>query len=111
MAMNQASIADILDLAVRLGADPIRVAEVLRRGSASSTALTLLPLNSAVNLDAPEITSPLGYLILDMELFRTAMTEAGIDADSIAARGLSGANRLLDVLRTLNPRPKQQFPS
>jgi hypothetical protein len=67
-----------------------------------------LPLNSTVDLEAPELLSPLRYLALDLELFNTAMTEAGIDADSVTARGVSGANRVLDVLGTLNPRPKEQ---
>jgi hypothetical protein len=66
------------------------------------------PLNSTVDLDAPELLSPLQYLVLDMELFNTVMTEVGIDADSTTARGLSGANRVLEVLRTPNPRPKQR---
>jgi 3-hydroxyisobutyrate dehydrogenase-like beta-hydroxyacid dehydrogenase len=111
MAMNQASIADILETAARLGADPIHLAEVLRQGSGSSAVLTMLPLNSTVNLDAPEVLSPLQYLALDMELFDTAMIEAGIDASSITARGLSGANRVVDILRTLNPGPREQTQS
>jgi 3-hydroxyisobutyrate dehydrogenase-like beta-hydroxyacid dehydrogenase len=111
MAMNHASIADVLGIAVRLGVDPVRLAEVFRQGSAASTALALLPLNSAVDPDAPDLLAPLQYLILDMELFDTAMTEAGIDVGSVTARGLSGANRVPAVLRTLNPRPGQQPPS
>jgi 3-hydroxyisobutyrate dehydrogenase-like beta-hydroxyacid dehydrogenase len=105
MAMNHASIADILEIAVRLGADPVRLAEVLRQGSAASTALALLPLNSGVDPDAPGLRAPLQYLILDMELFDAAMTESGVDAGSVTARGLSGANRVPEVIRTLNPRP------
>jgi hypothetical protein len=48
--------------------------------------LALLPLNSAVDPDAPDLLAPLQYLILDMELFDTAMTEAGIDVGSVTHR-------------------------
>jgi 3-hydroxyisobutyrate dehydrogenase-like beta-hydroxyacid dehydrogenase len=104
MAMNHASIADILGIAVRLGADPVRLAEVFRQGSAASTALALLPLDLGVDPDAPGLLAPLQYLTLDMELFDAAMTEAGIEAGTITQRGLSGASRVPDVIRTLNPR-------
>jgi 3-hydroxyisobutyrate dehydrogenase-like beta-hydroxyacid dehydrogenase len=111
MAMNHASIADILAIAVRLGADPVRLAEVLRQGSGASTALALLPLNMGVDPDAPGLLAPLQYLTLDMEPFAAAMTEAGIDASTITERGLTGASRVPDVIRTLNPRPGEQLQS
>jgi 6-phosphogluconate dehydrogenase (decarboxylating) len=65
----------------RMGA--VRLAEVFRQGSAASTALALLPLNSAVDPNAPDLLAPRQYLILDMELFDTAMTEAGIDVGCV----------------------------
>jgi 3-hydroxyisobutyrate dehydrogenase-like beta-hydroxyacid dehydrogenase len=40
--MNQASIAEIIELAAGLGMDPATLAEVLKLGSGSSSALTLL---------------------------------------------------------------------
>lgn len=40
---------------------------------------------------------------LDMQLFDIAMTESGVNADSVTARGLAGAGRLPALLRRLNP--------
>jgi len=40
--------------------------------------------------------------VLDMELFDTAMTESGLSANSVTARGLAGANGLSALLRRLN---------
>jgi hypothetical protein len=37
-----------------------------------------------------------------MELFDTAMTESGLSANSVTARGLAGANGLSALLRRLN---------
>ena len=37
--MNQANIADIVELAIRLGMDPSSLVDVLKLGSASSNAL------------------------------------------------------------------------
>jgi 3-hydroxyisobutyrate dehydrogenase-like beta-hydroxyacid dehydrogenase len=42
MMMNQANIAEIVELAVRFGTDPSKLVEVLKLGSAASSALTLL---------------------------------------------------------------------
>jgi hypothetical protein len=40
--------------------------------------------------------------VLDMELFDTAMTESGLSADSVTARGLAGATGLPALLHRLN---------
>lgn len=99
LMMNQANIADIVELAITLGMDPSALVDVLKLGSASSNALTLL--NSMVTLDN------VGHLskveALDMQLFDTAMTESGVRADSVTARGLAGASGLPALLRRLNP--------
>jgi hypothetical protein len=39
----------------------------------------------------------------DMEIFATAMTDAGVNADAVTGRGLTGARRLPELIRRLNP--------
>jgi 3-hydroxyisobutyrate dehydrogenase-like beta-hydroxyacid dehydrogenase len=98
LMMNQASIAEIIELAAGLGMDPATLAEVLKLGSGSSSALTLL--NTMVT---PANVEHLARVqVLDMELFDTAMTESGLSANSVTARGLAGANGLSALLRRLN---------
>lgn len=97
LMLNQASIADILDLARQAGADPVRLVNALKTGSASSTALTLFG-----TMITPTTVDHLGTVqALDMDLFDQAMTEASIDATAITARGRSGAHRLHQVIDQL----------
>jgi 3-hydroxyisobutyrate dehydrogenase-like beta-hydroxyacid dehydrogenase len=102
LMMNQASIADILSLAAQAGVDPVRLAEALKLGSATSAALTLL--NTMIT---PETVGHLSEVqALDMEIFDQAMREAGVDpaaATEATARGLSGTRRLREVIARLNP--------
>ena len=98
LMMNQASIAEIVDLAVQMGLDPVPLVEVLKLGSASSQALTLL--NTMVRLENVDHLS--GVEVIDMKLFKTAMAEAGVSADAVTARGLAGANGLPALVRRLN---------
>jgi predicted oxidoreductase len=98
LIMNQANIADIVDLAIQLGMDPSSLVDVLKLGSAASRALTLL--NSMVRLDNVDHLSKVEEL--DMQLFDTAMTESGVNADFVTARGLVGARGLPALLRRLN---------
>jgi 3-hydroxyisobutyrate dehydrogenase-like beta-hydroxyacid dehydrogenase len=99
LMMNQASIADIVELAVSFGMDPRRLVEVLKLGSAASNALAYL--NGLITLEN------VGHLAADetaeIRLFGTAMTENGVNADAATARGLAGATRLPDLMRRLNP--------
>jgi len=99
MIMNQAAIADIFELAEQLGTDPVGLFEVLKLGRAGSTVLSLL--NTMITTDTVEHLSQVEAL--DMELFDTALHEGGVDAAAVTARGLSGARRLPDVVRLLNP--------
>jgi 3-hydroxyisobutyrate dehydrogenase-like beta-hydroxyacid dehydrogenase len=99
--MNQASVAEVIELARRIGVDPIRLVAVLKLGSGSSNALTMLPTNTTVPVGVVEHLS--GVEALDMEVFDRAMTEAGVDARAVTERGLVGAHRLLEVVRNLNP--------
>lgn len=99
LMMNQASIAEIVELAVQAGSDPVRLVEALKLGSASSSALTLL--NTMVTPDS------VGHLSKveaeDMEIFAAAMADSGIDAGPVTARGLSGARALTGLIQRLNP--------
>jgi hypothetical protein len=97
--MNQANIADIVELAIRLRMDPSSLVNVLKLGSASSNALTLL--NSMVTLDNVDHLARIEAL--DMHLFDTAMRDTGVNANFVTARGLAGASGLPTLLRRLNP--------
>jgi len=98
MIMNQAAIADTFALAAGFGMDPARLFDVLKVASAGSTVLGLF--NTMITEDTVEHLSQVEAL--DMDLFDTAMREAGLDASEVTARGLSGAHRLSDVVRQLN---------
>ncbi|MBJ7289908.1 NAD(P)-dependent oxidoreductase [Williamsia sp.] len=98
LMMNQAAIADIMELAGQAGFAPGPLVDALRAGSADSRALSLM--NTMVNPDT------VGHLstveALEMDLFQQAMTDAGVEATEATARGLSGARRLGDVIGWLN---------
>jgi 3-hydroxyisobutyrate dehydrogenase-like beta-hydroxyacid dehydrogenase len=90
LLLNQDNIADIVELATQLRMDPSSLVDVLKLGSASSNALTLL--NSMVTLDSVDHLARIEAL--DMQLFDTAMRDTGVNADSVTARGLTGASEL-----------------
>ncbi|MGW5170424.1 NAD(P)-dependent oxidoreductase [Streptomyces nodosus] len=98
LMLNQRSIADITALAAQLGIDLGALVEVLKLGSASSAALSLL--NTMVRPDNVKHLSKVEAL--DMELFDQAMRDAGIDAAEVTERGLSGARDLPALLARLN---------
>ena len=99
LMMNQASIAEVVAMAKAAGLDPRSLVEALKLGSATSSALTLL--NSMVTPDTVEHLSKVEAE--DMDVFRTAMVDAGVDAKAVTERGLSGAKQLPDLIRQLNP--------
>ncbi|MDG4668033.1 NAD(P)-dependent oxidoreductase [Mycobacterium sp. 236(2023)] len=104
LMMNQASIAEIIDLAMQLGIDPIALAEAIKLSSGASEALVRTPTNSPVSLT--QTAAHLAQVeLLDMDLFQQAMTEAGIDAAKTTARGIAGAASLTTVVALLNPEP------
>ena len=99
LVMNEANIAEIVELATRAGSDPVRLVEALKLGSASSSALTLL--NTMIT---PDTVGHLSRLLTeDMKIFAAAMADSGINAEQATARGLTGVNRLAELIRTLNP--------
>jgi 3-hydroxyisobutyrate dehydrogenase-like beta-hydroxyacid dehydrogenase len=98
LMMNQAAIAEIVELAIRLGLDPARLVEVLMLGSAASAALSLL--NTMVRPD--NVDHLASVEALDMELFDQAMRQAGIDPTQTTARGLAGAHGLTQLVHRLN---------
>lgn len=99
MIMNQAAIADTFEVAARFGMDPVQLFEVLKLGSAGSTVLSLF--TTMITNETVEHLSQVE--VLDMQLFDTAMREGGVDAAAVTARGVSGAQRLPDIVRALNP--------
>jgi 3-hydroxyisobutyrate dehydrogenase-like beta-hydroxyacid dehydrogenase len=90
LMLNQAAIADLVELARNTDLAPAVLAEALKLGSADSRALRLM--NTMVTRDTVAHLSQVEAL--DMELFDTAMRNAGIDPTAVTARGLSGAHRL-----------------
>jgi 3-hydroxyisobutyrate dehydrogenase-like beta-hydroxyacid dehydrogenase len=105
MMMNHANIADILELATQLKADPVALAEVIKTGSGSSAALEILPTGTT-GLPAEVVDHAKDVLLRDMELFDAAMHEYGTDtisARAISQRAISGANRVPNSLNILNP--------
>jgi 3-hydroxyisobutyrate dehydrogenase-like beta-hydroxyacid dehydrogenase len=100
LMMNQASIADIVELAAGFGMlDPVTLVDALKLGSASSAALTLL--NTMIT---PGTVDHLAAVEAeDMRIFDTAMTERGVNAAAATARGLAGANGLPSLITRLSP--------
>jgi 3-hydroxyisobutyrate dehydrogenase-like beta-hydroxyacid dehydrogenase len=99
LMLNQQSILEMVELAVGLGLEPIRLVEVLKLGSANSDAL-----GHFGSFITPENVEHLSSVeALDMDLFASAMLDAGVAADAITARGLAGANGLTTVMRRLQP--------
>ncbi len=99
LMMNQANIADIMELSASFGMDPSKLANILKLSSASSSALTLL--NSMITLDNVDHLSHAE--VLDMQVFDKAMTERHVSAAAATARGLVGANGLPALMHRLNP--------
>jgi 3-hydroxyisobutyrate dehydrogenase-like beta-hydroxyacid dehydrogenase len=99
LMLNQAAIADILDLGTRAGLHAPDLVDALRLGSADSRALRLM--NTMVNPDTVDHLSAVEAL--DMELFNEAMRDDDIDAETTTHRGLTGARRLPEVIERLNP--------
>lgn len=97
LALNQAAIADVLELATLIGLSPGTLMEALRLGSADSRALQLL--NTMVTPDTVDHLASVEAL--DMEIFKDAMSEEHIDADAMTDRALSGARHLPDVMERL----------
>ena len=99
LMLNQASIEEIVELAAGLDLQPARVVEVLRLGSANSDALghfgSFITSENVAHLSEVEA--------LDMQLFAAAMRDAGVDAEAITARGLTGAHGLAAVMQRLQP--------
>jgi 3-hydroxyisobutyrate dehydrogenase-like beta-hydroxyacid dehydrogenase len=94
LSLNQAAIADIVQLAIASGD---RLVAALRLGSARSRALTLLG-----EMVTPATVAHLSAVEdLDVDLFATAMAEAGLHADPVVARAHAGARGLLALVDRL----------
>ncbi|MFE9454211.1 hypothetical protein [Streptomyces sp. NPDC006739] len=74
-----------------------RLVAVLKLGSASSAALSLL--NTMIRPENVELSK---VEALDMELFDRALRDAGIEGGEVVERGPSGARGLPGLLRRLN---------
>lgn len=90
LILNQAAIAELVELAAGTGTEPDRLVEALRLGSASSRAMQLL--GEMVNCETVDHLSAVEDL--DVDLFAAAMTESGLDAEAVVARAHAGARGL-----------------
>jgi 3-hydroxyisobutyrate dehydrogenase-like beta-hydroxyacid dehydrogenase len=100
LMMNQASIADIVELAASFAMlDPVTLVDALKLGSASSAALTLL--NTMITPGTVDHLSAVEAA--DVRIFDRAMAEGGVNAGTATARGLAGANGVPALIRRLNP--------
>lgn len=97
LMLNQAAIAELVELAAGTGTDPERLVEALRLGSASSRALQLL--GEMVNFETVDHLSAVEDL--DAHLFAAAMTESGLDAGAVVARAHAGARGLPALISRL----------
>ena len=81
------------------GIDPRALAESLKLGSATSSALTLFD-----TMVTPATVEHLSSVEAeDMAIFSTAMRDAAIDVEQVFERGLAGARRMSEVVQRLNP--------
>lgn len=94
LILNQATIADVFEVAAAAGVDTVRLAQVLAFGSASSSALTLfgsmITQHNVAHLSAVED--------LDVDIFETAMHDAGVDATAIIKRAHHGGTAMTSTL-------------
>lgn len=98
VAMNHASIAEIVGVAAGMAVSPARLVEVFALTTASSTALTLL--NSMIRPDNVEHLAAVQKI--DIELFQHAVDDAGVDGRVVAERSLTGVDAMADLLATIN---------
>ncbi|WP_139372373.1 NAD(P)-dependent oxidoreductase [Pseudomonas fluorescens] len=98
MIMNQAAIADVLDLASRCGLDPRKTVEALKLGSAFSNSLTYF--NTMITEQTVGHLSRLEEE--DMDLFAVAMADVGIDGSIVYERGIAGARGIAKTIQLLN---------
>ncbi|AUW57175.1 NAD(P)-dependent oxidoreductase [Sphingobium sp. SCG-1] len=98
MIMNQANVADLVDLASRYGLNLWKLIEAIKLCSGFSNSLihinTVLTPETAPHMAAVEAE--------DMDIFAKVMANAGIDAEAVVARGHHGAKMLPDLIRKLN---------
>lgn len=97
LALNQAAVADVLELATSLRIDARALAEALARGSGSSRALSLFGtmITSATVQHLTAVQS------LDMNIFDQAVGDAGLDPTPLSARARSGVDRMAHVVASL----------
>lgn len=98
MIMNQANVADVVNLADHYGLDIWKTIEAIKLCSGFSNSLN--HLNTILTLDTMDHLSKVEAE--DMDIFAEAMADAGIDATNVVARGRHGARALPDLIRALN---------
>ena len=98
MIMNQANVADVAELADQYGLDLWKLIDAVKLCSGFS--------NSLIHLSTMITPATVDHLSTvegeDMDIFAQAMTEAGIDAETVLARGYHGARTLPGLVGKLN---------
>lgn len=98
LIMNQATIAELLQLASEANADVTRLKRSLALGSASSSALTLF--GTMITRDNVDHLAQVEDL--DVDLFATAMREAGVDVSGVVDRAHAGVRGMAGVITLLD---------
>jgi 3-hydroxyisobutyrate dehydrogenase-like beta-hydroxyacid dehydrogenase len=98
LMMNQANIAEVVELAASYGADVTTLVEVFKASSANSTALELL--NTMITVDT--VDHLVAVQLLDMDIFARAMSDRGVSAELATSRAIEGTNNLHGLLHRLN---------
>lgn len=98
LIMNQTTIAELLKLAHSASVDVSRLKQSLALGSAASSALTLF----GTMITADNVEHLRQVEDLDVDIFETAMREAGIDATAAVVRAHVGAQAMSDVIALLD---------
>ncbi|MBY8870564.1 NAD(P)-dependent oxidoreductase [Micromonospora sp. PLK6-60] len=92
---NQQNIAELLEVAGRLGVALPALVEAIRAGSGSSVALE--SLGRAITADNAEHLSRLQ--LIDMDIYRKAVAGLGDDVDALTERAIAGAETLPRLVR------------
>ncbi len=95
---NQENIAELLDVAGRLGLDLPALVDVIRAGTGSSVALQ--SLGRAITTDNAEHLSRLQ--LIDMDIYRKAVASLGDEVGALTDRAVAGAQALPRLARLVS---------
>ena len=98
LIMNQTTVAELLHLAHAAHVEVTRLKQSLALGSGSSSALTLF----GTMITADDVDHLRQVEDVDVDIFDTAMREAGVDASAVVERAHAGAEAMPGVIGLLD---------